>query len=116
MIQNQYATLANRHTKDDVRIDGGNVHYIDIFNDMIKKGRFESFITRQVEKYTSRQFENILNEQNVYNKDAYIKGCIRNDVDSWESFMEKSEKIFYEKEISDINQVDLFKVPDIDEE
>lgn len=62
MIQNQYATLANRHTKDDVRIDGGNVHYIDIFNDMIKKGRFESFITRQVEKYTSRQFENILNE------------------------------------------------------
>lgn len=115
LIQNQYATLANRHTKEDLRIDGGNVHYIDIFNDMIKKGRLDSFITQQVEKYTSRQFENILSEQTVYSKDAYIKGCIRNDVEHWESFMERNDKIFYEKLNAQEDRIRMRKVPVIDD-
>ena len=112
LIQNQYANLANRHKKEDLRIDGGNVHYIDIFNSMIKKGCFEEFITRQVDKYTSRQFAAILSEQTVYNKDAYIKGCIRNDVDHWESFLAKTDRIDLEKEIDVEDQIDLFTVPE----
>lgn len=115
LIQNQYATLANRHTKEDVRIDGGNVHYIDIFNDMIKKGRFESFIAQQVEKYTSRQFENILSEQTIYSRDAYIKRCICNDVENWESFMARNEKIFYEKLGGDDDRIKMRKVPVIED-
>jgi len=114
-IQAQYANLANRHTKDDVRIDGGNVFYINLFNEMIVKGRFEDFICQQVEKYTSRQFENLLKETTVYNKDAYIKGCIRQDVENWESFLARNEKIYYETTVADTDQVDLFTVPDIKE-
>ncbi len=113
LIQNQYANLANRHGKEDKRIDGGNVFYIDIFNDMIKKGRFESFINQQIEKYTSRQFENILNETNVYNKDAYLKGCIKKDVENWQNFMECNEKVVYEPAPKEENQIDLFTVPEI---
>ena len=96
MLQNQYATLANRHTKDDKRIDGGNVQYIDLFNEMIERECLESFINAQIEKYSSRQWENFLEERLINNKEAYTKSCVRQDVEDWQSFLKRSEKTFYE--------------------
>lgn len=95
LLQNQYATLANRHMKDDVRIDGGNVQYIDLFNEMIENECLESFINAQLDKYTDRQWKNLLDEKGINNKGAYIKSCIRQDVEDWQSFLRRSEKTFY---------------------
>jgi len=96
LLQNRYAGLANRHRKDDVRIDGGNVMYIDIFNDLIEKGRFEEFVAAQIEKYSSRQFANMLEERQIFNRDAYIKGCVKQDVENAEAFMAHAKKTYYE--------------------
>ncbi|MBR5806844.1 MAG: replication initiation protein [Oscillospiraceae bacterium] len=95
LLQNQYATLANRHMKDDVRIDGGNVQYIDLFNEMIENECLESFINAQLDKYTDRQWKNLLDERVINNKEAYIKSCIRQDIEDWQSFLRRSEKTFY---------------------
>lgn len=95
LLQNQYATLANRHMKDDVRIDGGNVQYIDLFNEMIENECLESFINAQLDKYTDRQWKNLLDERAINNKEAYIKSCIRQDIEDWQSFLRRSEKTFY---------------------
>lgn len=95
LLQNQYATLANRHMKDDVRIDGGNVQYIDLFNEMIENECLESFINAQLDKYTDRQWKNLLDERVINNKEAYIKSCIRQDIEDWQSFLHRSEKTFY---------------------
>ena len=101
MLQNRYANLANRHRKEDVRIDGGNVQYIDIFNNLIEKGLFEEFVNSQIEKYSSRQFENMLDDRQIFNKDAYIKGCIRQDVENPDGFLATARKTVYETTVSD---------------
>lgn len=95
MLQNQYATLANRHMRDDQRIDGGNVQYIDLFNEMIENRCLESFINAQLDKYASYQWENLLEERLINNKEAYTKSCIRRDVEDWQSFLQRSERTLY---------------------
>ena len=101
LIVNQYATLANRHSKTDRRIDGGNVMYIDLFNEMIEQDSLQKMMAAQLEKYSSRQFEQLLEEKTVYNSDAYIKGCITKDVENWREFLRKSEKMYFETAIPD---------------
>lgn len=96
-IINQYASLANKHGKGDVRIDGGNVKYIDLFNEMIKKNRLEKFCDLQIDKYTSREFDRIMTEKPPMNEDAYRKVCITRDVENWEQFIAVSEKTYYEE-------------------
>ena len=107
MLQNRYAALANRHTKEDRRIDGGNVQYIDLFNEMIEKDRLESFINAQLDKYASRQWENLLEERAVSNPDAYTRACVKNDIESWQEFLNRSEKTFYETSLADTPEWDI---------
>ena len=95
-LQNRYASLANKHSKGEKRLDGGNVFYIDKFNEMINDGCFELFITAQVEKYSSRQFRLFMDERGVYNQSAYIRTCITKDVEDWKEFLNRSENTYYE--------------------
>ena len=96
MIESRYANLANRHRKEDVRIDGGNVQYIDAFNELIEKDLFDEFVNSQIEKYASRQFENMLEDRQIYNREAYIKGCIKRDIENPDAFLATARKTVYE--------------------
>ena len=75
--------------------------YIDLFNEMIEQDSLQKMMAAQVEKYSSRQFEQLLEEKTVYNSDAYIKGCITRDVENWREFLKKSEKMYFETAIPD---------------
>lgn len=107
LLQNQYATLANRHMKDDVRIDGGNVQYIDLFNELIENECLESFVNAQMDKYSSRQWENLLEERLIANKDAYTRACIKRDLEDWQNFLKRSEKTFYESSGGEFPEWDI---------
>ena len=62
---------------------------------MIENECLESFINAQLDKYTDRQWKNLLDERVINNKEAYIKSCIRQDIEDWQSFLRRSEKTFY---------------------
>lgn len=85
-----YCTLGNKHAKDDIRIDGGNVFYIDLFNDIITNNKFREFCDLQVEKYSSLHFNSQLDKS--IDCDKYFRTCVENDLHRWKEFIEEMKK------------------------
>jgi len=84
-IINYYCTLGNRHGKTDKRIDGGNVFYIDLLNEVITGDHFRELCDYQVMKYTSEKMEGIFS--NALDREKYLKTCIENDLKGWKTFI-----------------------------
>lgn len=97
IILNRYATLANRHSKGDRRIDGGNVQYIDLFNEMYARDKLDYFAQSQINKYAGVEFQRMLDERNITNRDAYLRGCVRNDVENWQEFLRAEQNRYSEQ-------------------
>lgn len=86
-IINYYCTLGNRHGKTDKRIDGGNVFYIDLLNEVITGDHFRELCDYQVMKYTSEKMEGIFS--NALDREKYLKTCIENDLKGWKTFIKE---------------------------
>lgn len=115
-IINYYCTLGNRHSKNDKRIDGGNVFYIDLLNEAITGDHFRELCDYQVLKYTSEKMEEVFDK--VIDRDKYLKACIENDLTGWKNFIkdikEKEDQYVEHKEISqedDLILQSMTKVP-----
>lgn len=115
-IINFYCTLGNRHGKTDKRIDGGNVFYIDLLNEVITGDHFRELCDYQVIKYTSQQMEEIF--VNALDREKYLKTCIENDLNGWKKFisdMKVKENQYQEyieiKPEDDVILNNRFKVP-----
>lgn len=85
-----YCSLGNRHLKTDKRIDGGNVYYIDLLNELITGDHFRELCDYQVLKYTSDKMEEIY--LNVMDRDKYLKTCIENDLQHWQYFIKEMKR------------------------
>jgi len=115
-IINYYCTLGNRHAKTDKRIDGGNVFYIDLLNEVITGDHFRELCDYQVMKYTSEKMEGIFS--NALDREKYLKTCIENDLKGWKTFIKemkiKENQYQENKEINledDIILKNRFNVP-----
>lgn len=115
-IINYYCTLGNRHGKTDKRIDGGNVFYIDLLNEVITGDHFRELCDYQVMKYTSAKMEDIF--EKAMDREKYLKTCIENDLAGWKNFiseMKEKESQYQEyKSISpddDIIHSNMHNVP-----
>ena len=115
-VINYYCTLGNRHGKTDKRIDGGNVYYIDLLNQVIEGNHFRELCDYQVMKYTSEKLDSMFDK--AVDKDKYLKTCIENDLNNWQGFireMKANEDKYTETEIvspeEDIILSGMHKVP-----
>ena len=82
-----YCTLGNKHAKDDIRIDGGNVFYIDLLNEVITSNQFKELCELQIEKYSSLQFTSQLDK--TIDSDKYFRTCVENDLHRWKEFIKE---------------------------